>query len=414
VAAPSFVLRNAKSAILRRAYSAFFGWVSLAGLYALALGGLAYRTIVGSAIQGSLPGTITLVALVSFLLALVFRIRGGNLCDVVVDADGVKLERGPFARHIARSKIAGGLVVSKAGKPAVELQLESGNAVRIACESPAEAERILEVLALDPGKRRVAVGPGRDAPLPLWMSLFAWVTALVTVLPMRKLSSELGLGGMGFAVWLVGSTVAAWALARALTPREVVVGTDGLLVHQLFRKRFIPYAEITQCAHVRNEGLVISLTGGERLRIGSRHAGGEYIDALVDRIAAARASVGGTSPAATVARLERDGRPLAGWRQALHAIVTGEGYRSGPLERADLLSALDDVAAPTDRRIGAALALRELGDDEARARIRVAAAAAANDRLRIALDGIGGDELDEAAIEEALAADQAAARQAIE
>ncbi len=176
-------------------------------------------------------------------------------------------------------------------------------------------------------------------------------------------------------------------------------------MHWLFGKRFIPYAELERAERVPSEGLVLSLSGGERLRLGARNAGGEYIDALCARIQAARAAAMGASVATTALPLERDGRTLARWREALRAVVAGDGYRTRHVDRSDLLVVLEDAAAPAERRIGAALALRELDGQEARVRIGAVAAAVANDRLRVALDGIGQDSVDEAAIEEALAAE---------
>ena len=56
-----------------------------------------------------------------------------------------------------------------------------------------------------------------------------------------------------------------------------------------------------------------------------------------------------------------------------------------------------------ERRIGAALALARSGDPEAPTRIRVAARASADPRLRIALESVAAGEVVAAAVEEALA-----------
>ena len=71
------------------------------------------------------------------------------------------------------------------------------------------------------------------------------------------------------------------------------------------------------------------------------------------------------------------------------------------LESADLAHVIEDVSAPAERRIGAALALAALpGDPELKLRVRVAAQASANEPVRIALEKALSGRLEEGDLEE--------------
>jgi hypothetical protein len=66
---------------------------------------------------------------------------------------------------------------------------------------------------------------------------------------------------------------------------------------------------------------------------------------------------------------------------------------------------LEDAEATVENRVGAALALTEGEDADARPRIRIAADACANDRVRVALTSLAEGDGDEEALEEALRED---------
>ena len=100
------------------------------------------------------------------------------------------------------------------------------------------------------------------------------------------------------------------------------------------------------------------------------------------------------------------GRTIDAWRSALVGLVErGGDYREASLTLDDLARVLEDPSAPAEQRIGAALGLRSLrgseGAEAALTRIRIAAAATANPRVRIALTKAAEDELDDAAVDEA-------------
>jgi hypothetical protein len=124
---------------------------------------------------------------------------------------------------------------------------------------------------------------------------------------------------------------------------------------------------------------------------------------LADRIADAMALTRhGGSP--TVAELlDRGGRSLEAWRAALGRLLQrGAQYRSAAISDDDVLGVLEDPAARPALRIGAALALRESADPDARRRVRIAAAACADEETRAALEAAAEDHLDAAPIRRAV------------
>jgi hypothetical protein len=81
-------------------------------------------------------------------------------------------------------------------------------------------------------------------------------------------------------------------------------------------------------------------------------------------------------------------------------------YRGVHLARPTLEQVLEDPAAPAERRIGAALALRAL-DATYATRVRVAAESCANELLRIALEKVADDDVDVDVVDDASRAEQA-------
>ena len=107
---------------------------------------------------------------------------------------------------------------------------------------------------------------------------------------------------------------------------------------------------------------------------------------------------------AALSALDRDGRPVEAWKQALRAAFTDTGYRRAPpLLPEDLLHVVADARIPAERRIGAALALAERADDELRARLRIASDSLETEALRVAVERAAEGTLEEDAIEEAVA-----------
>lgn len=194
--------------------------------------------------------------------------------------------------------------------------------------------------------------------------------------------------------------VHSWIFGR----RRLVLGGDGVRILDGFRRRFIPYAELRDATFVASgdhafasRRLVLHATSGPPIDLnlaGSVSMPTEEVaQRIVDGIAEARG-------AQRFAMLERGGRPLAQWTEDLaKATRIGGGYRAPSMTQKDLESVLADRAAPAEQRIGAALGLKAILGEEAKLAIRSARAESANPRMRIALERVEEDALDDDALE---------------
>lgn len=132
-------------------------------------------------------------------------------------------------------------------------------------------------------------------------------------------------------------------------------------------------------------------------------AGKEKRKGAADRPSHPRPAAPAPNEAALTA-LDRDGRPLGAWKKALRAAFAGGGYRrSPPLHPDDLLQIVGDSRVSVERRVGAALALTERGDDDLRARLRIASDGLETEVLRVAVERAAEGTLEEDALEEAIA-----------
>ncbi len=155
--------------------------------------------------------------------------------------------------------------------------------------------------------------------------------------------------------------------------------------------------------------MTLRLTDGSSVEARTRHLSDAERAQLTARIEDARRAwdAGGASPNA-LAQLDRNGRSAAAWRAAMRELLDAPGsYREQAVTRDALVEVLESPAAPVERRMAAALALAGAVDGDGPARIRVAAAACADERVRVALSLAADDGLDDAAMEEALAATEA-------
>ncbi len=176
-------------------------------------------------------------------------------------------------------------------------------------------------------------------------------------------------------------------------------GVDGVRIATVWRSRFVPYGTIRSVTRTRKR-IVFETTSG-RLRT-SHMVDARAIPELVARIEERRAAAA-LAHAPPLDVLDRGERPMGAWRAALGELARGgKAFRSAALHDDDLQRILDDPAASLEQRIGAALTLRSRGGD-AQGRIRVAAGTSVERRVRVALEAAAADEIDERAIERALA-----------
>jgi hypothetical protein len=235
------------------------------------------------------------------------------------------------------------------------------------------------------------VGPFLAAPV-------AWLLAALLGQPFPPIY-----GATSLLMVAVSCAVLVWRNVF----RYIEVGADGIVVRRGMRREFIAYDRVAAGEPLRTtdfgQFLTLVLRDGAKVEVRVDTLPERERDAFLlrfeEEMAAHRAA---SRDETALASLDRGGRTVPEWRTALGKLLAhGDEYRAAPLREGDVVDTLENVAATPGRRIGAALALAHGGDPEAPARIRVAAAACADARVRVALEGIAEGTIDEEALEEA-------------
>lgn len=210
------------------------------------------------------------------------------------------------------------------------------------------------------------------------------------------------------------------ALYRGMRPREVTVGTDGVLFEGYFGRKLVPYSTIRSIER-DSHGVVALLKNGKRLplpvrakllsplplapqaAVGANKEIDENLmrrETLFTRIQQAMATHG-QSQGVRIAldRLDRKDKPFSTWLSDMRELCTDKGgYREGRVVPEDLTAVVEDPGATPERRIGAAIALSTAGDDHTKLRIRIAVDACADEELRAALEEAAAGEIVEARV----------------
>lgn len=330
-----------------------------------------------------------------------------RLAGAVTIRDGALEISGGLTERIALADVEAGW---EDGLGRAVLRLRDGREITANVGEQRTAAELLEAAGVTPAQR-VARIPIGSALSSVWGGRALGCAGLAVAVPAVFFSAT-GLGGALLSVARglapaseILSTAAACApaaimllaLLTLLAPRKAVVGTDGVAVEGLLRRRFLPYAEITE---VRGDARGVRL--GRRKRRGlllPRAPGGE---ALESRIRAAMETQGQGALEARLEALDRGGRPVSEWLDGLRRLADrSAGYRAAAIQPEQLAAVVEDASVPRERRIAAAVSAAATGDEEARRRVRVAAQACADEELRAALEEAAEAELAEAALERA-------------
>jgi hypothetical protein len=331
---------------------------------------------------------------------------------VRVDGKELVLERDGGERRMPLADVRSGVVVPPVfGRSArVEIELRSGDRIVGDIDGVAAGERLLASAGVDATQRRceVPLFPAARAALRRGFSIFGTIMVSLFTLGVIVGDSKGGAASPFAAIaWLVLTTAAVAAAARAFRPKSLTIGADGIVVQRFGRDRFIRFADIASVTADGKSLLTITLTANERIRV---RADDGAAAAISKRVAEVRAQVG-DAPVAEARRevLARGGRTLAAWREALARLVQdASAYRAAAMSEDDLAALMTSPNAEPEHRIGAALALAA-GGDAPKERVRVAASDCASPRMRVALERIADGHDDERAVEEALE-DEAARR----
>ncbi len=341
--------------------------------------------------------------------ALYFRAgrRHGGLLHLLPNG-ALQLQRGLRRIFLARDEVT---AVRDGGPGTLRLDTRSGRAIRLGLlrEQPAAQAEVLQRLQahleLQSGQRAASMTmrPFLGAftcTLLSFIGLYATLASavlLVVVAHLMRNETHIGVLVMGV---VLSSFVLAPYCGRLLAHARITVGEDGVLLERFVSRQLLPYRDLASVELVEGSAVrIVPRHGAPRTMAAYGHAQAELAE-IVRRI---RVQIARSSENAepTADALARGDRSMADWRRAIGQLARGGGsYRAETLAPEVLQRIVLDAAAPLDRRVGAALALREV-DPSAAPRVRLAAEGSAEPRVRLALEAVAAVELDEAALDAA-------------
>ncbi len=381
-------------AVRRKAKSRALG---IAG--AAALGAAVTLDAIGA--RGALQAFVPFAGVAgnALLIAALFAAVGGPRRDarLEIDDNDLVLDRGGRRTVIPRSSIRGGWVVPEGEHAVAYVELTNGDVVRAELASPDDANALLEAAGVAAHQRalRVRMGPRwKAAAIGAGGALYAMFQIFPVFIEAPRLVS-LGVAGAFMAAM-------AWLSAWLLGPFTVVIGTDGLEIRRGVRRKFVPYAHI-RSVDTLGRDVLLELRDGQWVTITSSSDDRAHRDAVLERIRRAieNAPAVGASEVALSA-LDRNGSAFDVWLERLRAAAQRGGtYRNAQLSVDVIARVLSDARTAPERRIGAAVALRAIDANVAAEQIRVAAASSASEPVRVALERVLEDKLDEHCVDQA-------------
>ena len=160
------------------------------------------------------------------------------------------------------------------------------------------------------------------------------------------------------------------ALLRPLLGESLEIGADGIAFGKWPSREFVAYRDIESInipqlsiGSQNRSALVIRTHDGEshRIRLDAPEGDlGKTVRARLDAALKERDEV-------LVPRLERDGRDEEEWHEALAGLLKeAASYRQATLSKREVLKVLRNEMAPPEQRLGAAIALANTNDTEAK------------------------------------------------
>jgi len=311
---------------------------------------------------------------------------------------------------VARDSIRHGHLLRQSGAIYVRL----GRAMRLVdveVADDAEGEALLIAMRLDParsvGQYPMNHGTYRSAWIRAGVFAVFSVGSLALMVPFAVRGHSIAALVLLFAVW--GAGILAWAVNNFV---RVAVGADGVRFRRLLgRARFLPFSKLESAAIERTD-VFLRLRDGTRIEMHcppTKKTGWWLPHVLqdranegqmfVDRVNAQIARHDGHS--ADLRVLARAGRETREWlREVALASDEHASFRDPAVPADTLWRVVEDTAAASTARAGAALALRRQLDDEGRTRLRVLADACAAPPLRVALQ-VAASTAEADALEEA-------------
>lgn len=260
------------------------------------------------------------------------------------------------------------------------------------------AHRLLAAMGFDAEKTaaRLRIASGLLA-LSGGKQALAIVTPLLFLLPIVALTAQFVGRAAGPYVFAEVLVYVAYVLGIAFAPTTVTIGTDGAFVTWLHTTRFVRFDQVARVERFREfrsskeqHGVRLHLHGGDviRLHTGQGDLGMSDAARLESRLDDAR-SAGNTArseDSSRVGSLQRGASALPDWVRSLRRLGAGAvDHRHAAVPRERLVRVVEDGTASSEERAYAAVALVSSDDPEARARVRIAAEATVEPRLRVAL-----------------------------
>jgi len=399
---PTLRIDGVETSVQRKGLAARVGWTA-----ALLLGASLGLVVLAGLVQVPLRPALVTAALVAVcgatLLAFPalaidsFHVRLPG--SIVVTEEELVLERAGQERRFPMGELVDGRLNPRTR--AVALRLRSGDVVHVHVATAEDAHRLLVATGLGASQHALRIRLGQRYLLDVGVVLFS---PLVLTFLGRWPAWSSVLLALALTLGLLR------VVRQLLGPAELIIGADGLIVRQSFAARFIPFGRIAS-VDPGSEGrsswgapVILHLTDGTALRARTVVFPRDQREEVGLRIEEARGAwAAGQAGTAAPPRLDRNGRSAAAWRAALRELLTApDGYREQAVTRDALLMLLESPATSVEHRVAAALALEGADDPEGSSRIRVAAGACADPRLRIALERAADGVLDDEAIDQAL------------
>jgi hypothetical protein len=321
--------------------------------------------------------------------------------EVTADAEGIRV--GDL--RIARAEVQQALLVpQRAAPPVVRLTRRRRLPVELVVPNAEEGRRLLRALGFDASQvtARFRTGSQLLAMPRSWRLGASWAIGLILILGTRLIPPSM--------IYLLPMLAVALVMAMAM-PSAVEVGADGVMIRAPWGRRFVPMGSVSRVEaydeSYRNRslhGVLLKLhDGGEvKIPVGARRGDETSAAALLERVREAvdtyrRGDVEGAS-----ALLDRGDRSVGDWITYLRSVGVGANVtlRSAPLLPERLWRIVESASAKPADRAAAAVALAATGED--RTRLRVAADAVVEPKLRVALATAANTDVDDEALGEAL------------
>jgi hypothetical protein len=300
------------------------------------------------------------------------------------DRRGLYLDGVPAA---VATRVRGGWVQPQPhGPPVVYVRVRRRTRLELVVRDIAHARALLDALGVDavraPARFWAFARPLGGARELKDFARVACALALLIALGMV----------VGQAVPLASAlaTMAMLALFGGLAvPTRVTVGADGVLLGWLGTERFVSWSTVAAIEPF-DGGVVVALASGHWLTLRTpaahqrHHPEGE---AMIERMRVAWRACASAEPDEAVERLlRREGGRTREWVRAMRGLLRSEdGYRCAAMPAERLWRVVEDAGADATARIGAAVALASSLDPDGRARLRAAADACVEPRVRVML-----------------------------